>query len=401
VENPYGIEKLIVVPPRNGPPIGKPVAVRVVAEDYDRAKQVAASMKVELSSMPGVFNIEDNMPLGRRELRVGLDDFRASLHGVSFDRVGIALRGANDGLVSSTYKDPLSDEDVDIRVLLRKEQRATAGDLIDVELRTPGQYRVKIEDVGTISMSRGYQRLYHFDAQRAVVVYADVDNRMATSISANEALRARFADVPLRNPGMSLAFGGEFQATNRTFEDMGRAFIVALIAIYTILAAQFRSYLQPLVVMCVIMFAYIGVIFGMYLWGYSLSMYVIYAMVGLAGIVVNDSLVLIDFVNKERERGTPALDAVLIAGHRRFRAVLLTTVTTVAGLLPMAMGLSGVSTVFGPFAAAIVAGLCVASLLTLFAVPALYLSIDTLRLNVVNRLGLGSPKSDWVVPETP
>ena len=400
-ENPYGIEKMIVVPPRNGPPIGKPVAVRVIAEDYDRAKQVAANIKLELSTMPGVFNVEDNMPLGRRELRVGLDDYRASLHGVSFDRVGIALRGANDGLVPSTYKDPLSDEDVDIRVLLREEQRASAGDLIDVELRTPGQYRVKIEDVGTVTMNRGYQRLYHFDAQRAVVVYADVDNRLATSTSANEALRARFADVPRRNPGMNLVFGGEFQATNRTFEDMGRAFIVALIAIYTILAAQFRSYLQPLVVMCVIVFAYIGVIFGMYLWGYSLSMYVIYAMVGLAGIVVNDSLVLIDFVNKERARGTPALEAVLIAGHRRFRAVLLTTVTTVAGLLPMAMGLSGVSTVFGPFAAAIVAGLCVASLLTLFAVPALYLSLDSLRAKWIARLGLGSPKADWVIPETP
>ena len=127
-------------------------------------------------------------------------------------------------------------------------------------------------------------------------------------------------------------------------------------------------------------------------------MYVMYAMVGLAGIVVNDSLVLIDFVNKERERGTPALDAVLIAGRRRFRAVLLTTVTTVAGLLPMAMGLSGVSTVFGPFAAAIVAGLCVASLLTLFAVPALYLSIESLRVRFMNRLGLGTPESDLVVP---
>ncbi len=399
-ENPAGIQKLIVVPPRNGPPIGKPVAVRIISEDYDRAKQIAANMKIELASIPGVFNIEDNTPLGRKEFRVGLDDYRASLHGISFDRVGMALRGANDGLVPSTYKDPLSDEDVDIRVLLREDQRASASDLMDVELRTPGQYRVKIEDVGTVSMSRSYQRLYHFDAQRAVVVYADVDNRKATSVSANEALRARFIDAPRQNPGLSLVFGGEYQETNRTFEDMGRAFMVALIAIYTILAAQFRSYLQPLVVMCVIVFAYIGVIVGMYLWGYSLSMYVMYAMVGLAGIVVNDSLVLIDFVNKERERGTPALDAVLIAGRRRFRAVLLTTVTTVAGLLPMAMGLSGVSTVFGPFAAAIVAGLCVASLLTLFAVPALYLSIESLRVRFMNRLGLGVPESEFVVPST-
>ena len=135
-ENPDGIQKLIVVPPRNGPPIGKPVAVRIISEDYDRAKQVAANMKIELANIPGVFNIEDNMPLGRKEFRVGLDDYRASLHGISFDRVGMALRGANDGLVPSTYKDPLSDEDVDIRVLLREDQRASAGDLIDVELRT-------------------------------------------------------------------------------------------------------------------------------------------------------------------------------------------------------------------------------------------------------------------------
>jgi HAE1 family hydrophobic/amphiphilic exporter-1 len=235
-------------------------------------------------------------------------------------------------------------------------------------------------------MSRGYQRLYHYDAQRAVVVYADVDNREASSVSANEALRARFSDVSRENPGVGLVFGGEFQATNKTFEDMGKAFMVALIAIYTILAAQFRSYLQPLVVMCVITFAYVGVIFGMYIWDYPLSMYVLYALIGLAGIVVNDSLVLIDFVNKERERGTPALEAVLIAGRRRFRAVLLTTVTTTAGLLPMAMGLSGVSTVFGPFAAALVAGLCVASGLTLFAVPALYLSVENVRTKFLARL---------------
>ena len=151
----------------------------------------------------------------------------------------------------------------------REEQRSSAADLIDVELRTPGQYNVKIGDVGTIDMSRGYQRLYHYDAQRAVVVYADVDNRLATSVSANESLRARFSDTAQQNPGMNLVFGGEYQETNQAFADMGRALIVALIAIYTILAAQFRSYIQPLVVMCVIVFAYIGVILGMYLWGYS------------------------------------------------------------------------------------------------------------------------------------
>jgi len=386
-EHPDDLEELVVVPPRNGPPIGKPVAVRVVTDDYDLAKQIAMQIKLELATLAGVYNIEDNVPFGRRELRIGLDDYRASLHGLSFDDVGVALRAANDGLVSSTFKDPHSDEDVDIRVLLREDQRTSAAELVDVEVRTPDHYTVKIGDVGTIGLTRGYQRLYHYDAQRAVVVYADVDGRAATSVSVNRHLQARFADVPLQHPEVELVFGGEFQDTNRAFEDMQRAFIVALIAIYAILAAQFRSYLQPLVVMCVIVFAYIGVVIGMVLFDYAISMYVLYAIVGLAGVVVNDSLVLIDFVNKERERGTPIMDAIRLAGQRRFRAVMLTTLTTVAGLLPMALGLSGVSTVFGPFAAAIVAGLSLASLLTLFVVPTLYVSLEQFAILIRRQRG--------------
>ncbi len=391
--HPIGIEKLIVLPPRNGPPIGKPVAVRIVSDDYDLAKLISADIQAELATLPGVYNIEDNMPYGRRELRIGLDEYRASLHGLTFEDLGLALRAANDGLVPSTFKDPYSDEDVDIRVLLREADRSSAAQLVDVELRTPERYTVKIGDVGTVDLDRSYQRLHHYDAQRAVIVYADVDGIDATSVSANQHLEARFKDIPRRYPGVTLVFGGEYQETNRAFEDMGRAFIIALIAIYAILAAQFRSYLQPLVVMCVIVFAYIGVVLGMYIWGYALSMYVIYAVVGLAGIVVNDSLVLIDFVNKEIERGTSPDRAVRIAGERRFRAILLTTLTTVAGLLPMATGISGASQVFGPFAAAIVAGLAVASGLTLFVVPTLYLSLtgaaERLRARRARRTGGG------------
>ena len=378
-ENPYGIENITVMPPRNGPPIGKPVAVRIVSEDYDLAKQIAMDMKLELSTMPGVYNIEDNMPYGRKELRIGLDEYRASLHGLTFQNLAMALRTANDGLIASTFKDPYSDEDVDIRVLLKEDQRKTAAELVDVDVRTPENYRVKVGDVGTVEMSRSYQRLYHYDAQRAVVVYADVDNQQATSVSANEALRARFANITRDHPGVSVVYGGEFQATNEAFADMGRAFIVALLAIYSILAAQFRSYLQPFIVMSVIVFSFVGVILGMYLFDYGLSMYVLYGVVGLAGVVVNNSLVMIDFTNRERARGRPALEAVQISGERRFRPVLLTTITTVAGLLPMALGLWGESLVFGPFAAAIVAGLSVASLLTLFVVPSLYISLETLK----------------------
>jgi multidrug efflux pump subunit AcrB len=350
------------------------------------AKEIAEEMKAELANTPGVFNIDDNLSLGPRELRVKLHPHRASIHGLAFEDVGVALMAANEGLVSSTFKDQITGEDVDIRVLLKEDQRRSISDLLDVSIRTPDGYRVKLGDVAKIEIERGYQEFYHYDAQRAVVVYAEVDNEQATSLSVNSEMEQKFSDLSLRYSGVDVVYGGEFQMTDDSFGQMRRAFILALIAIYGILAAQFRSYVQPILVMSVIGFSFIGVIIGIYLLDYSLSMFVIYAMVGLAGIVVNDSLVLIDFINGERARGASALDAIKTASGRRFRPILLTTVTTVTGLLPMALGISGKSVVYGPFAAAIVFGLGVASILTLFLVPSLYLSLEKARESMRARL---------------
>jgi multidrug efflux pump subunit AcrB len=384
--NPERIVALRVVPPRNGPPIGTPVAIRIQSENYAVAKEIAEEMKAELANTPGVFNIDDNLSLGPRELRVKLHPHRASIHGLAFEDVGVALMAANEGLVSSTFKDQITGEDVDIRVLLKEDQRRSISDLLDVSIRTPDGYRVKLGDVAKIEIERGYQEFYHYDAQRAVVVYAEVDNEQATSLSVNSEMEQKFSDLSLRYSGVDVVYGGEFQMTDDSFGQMRRAFILALIAIYGILAAQFRSYVQPILVMSVIGFSFIGVIIGIYLLDYSLSMFVIYAMVGLAGIVVNDSLVLIDFINGERARGASALDAIKTASGRRFRPILLTTVTTVTGLLPMALGISGKSVVYGPFAAAIVFGLGVASILTLFLVPSLYLSLEKARESMRARL---------------
>lgn len=372
------IESLLVMPPRHGPPIGKPVAIRISADDYALAKRIAAEVKAELAATEGVYNIEDNVPEGPLELHVALHEHRASLHGLAFEDVATALRAANDGLVPSTFKDPTADEDVDIRVLLAEAQRSEISDLLEVELRAPAGHLVKIGDVARIDVARGYQRLYHYDAERALVVYADVDDQAATSTSVNDAMRARFADVPERFPGVQIQFGGEDQETRRTMEDMARALGIAVLAIYAILATLFRSYIQPLVVMSVLIFAFIGVSLGLFVTGGALSMWVMYAGVGLAGIVVNDSLVLMDFVNRERARGTPVYESVRVASSRRFRPILLTTVTTIAGLLPMSLGVPAKSSVFGPFATAIVFGLSIASLLTLFLVPAIYLSLEGL-----------------------
>jgi len=377
-QEPSELERVLVFAPRNGPPVGKPVAIRVATEDWARAKQVAAVLKAELATIPGVYNIEDNLPLGPRELQIHLEEERASLHGLGFQDLGLALRAANDGLVPSTFKDPRSEEDVDIRVLLQDTQRRRVKDLLDVELRTPEGHRVPLRDVARVDLVRSYQSLHHFDGERTVTVYASVDGKTATSVSVNREMAARFADAEKRWPGVRLHFGGEFQVANESLREMGQAFLLAVLAIYAILAAQFRSALQPLVVMSVIGFAFIGVILGMWVFDYALSMSVLYAVVGLAGVVVNDSLVLLDFVNQQSGRLPHGL-AVRQACATRFRPILLTTVTTIAGLLPMALGVGGKHPIYGPFAAAIVFGLGVSTGLTLFLVPALELFLAGLR----------------------
>ena len=155
-EHPSEIETLTVRAPRNGPGIGQAVSIRIQAKDYDTAKRVAEEAKTALRSLAGVYNVEDNLPLGPRELRIRLDEQRASMHDLSFQEVGSALLAANEGLIPSTFKDPTSNEDIDIRVLLREEQRRSIEDLLDVDLRAPNGTILKLADVAEIDMSRSY-----------------------------------------------------------------------------------------------------------------------------------------------------------------------------------------------------------------------------------------------------
>jgi HAE1 family hydrophobic/amphiphilic exporter-1 len=371
-------DNVLTMPPRNGPPLGKPVAVQIKAEDYKLAKQVAREMKAFLVQQTGAFNVEDNLLPGPHEIRLNMDEARASIHGLTFDQLAVSLRGATDGLVASTFKDPAADEDVDIRVLWSDGYRRDARDLLETEVRAPAGHRVPLGDVADIDFDRGYLSLTHHDARRSVIVYADVVEGVATSESVNRALQKQFADLDERFPDVEVTYGGEFQETARAFEDLFRVFPLAILLIYIILAAQFRSYLQPLLVMTAVPFGVMGVLLGLSLFGYTFSFPIIYGIVGLSGVVVNDSLVLVAFINRARGNGVPLYEAVLDAGQKRLRPVLLTTSTTVAALLPTALGLFGRTRTFSTLAAGFASGLTLATLFTLFVVPAGYYSLGLL-----------------------
>ncbi len=389
--HPDGIAELRVAAQQDGPPIGPPVEVRIQGDDWRLGKAIASEMIAFLRTVPGVYNIEDNLKEGPPEIRLLVDEERAARQGLGFEDLGRALRGANDGLVASSLREPGRDEDVDIRVMLEPRFRRGLQDILDVELRTPAGQLLKLRDVAEVEVSRGYRTYRRYDGKRTVSVTAEVDEDRTTSLWVNTRLQAAFADIEQRHPEVEVLYGGEYQETEEAFANLGRAFPVALLAIYMILAALFRSYLQPLVVACAIPFGFVGVILGVGVMGYSVSFVLLYATIGLTGVVVNDSLVMVDFINRARAEGMPLLEAVRRSGARRFRPILLTTLTTVLALIPMALGIQGSSKTYGPFAAAIAFGLIVAMVGTLFAVPLAYSSLISLqeRLGRLRRPGGG------------
>lgn len=373
--NPDRILNLRVQAAQDGPPTGTPVEVRLLSDDYTLGKAVAGEVKAYLETIPGVYNVEDNLKLGAPEVRLRVDAERAAQHGLTFREIAQALRAANDGHIASSYREAARNEDVDIRVLLDERYRGGLSDLLDIELATPDGYLVKLRDVADVDVSRGYRAFHRYDSRRTVSVMAQVDGQLATSVSVNRELQAHFAGLEQRFPQLEVRYEGEFAESTEAFSNLIAVFPAAVVAIYMILAALFRSYLQPLVVITAVPFGFAGIVAGVAIFDYSISFMLMYAAVGLTGVIVNDSLVMVDFINRARRDGMALRDAVRQSGIRRFRPILLTTLTTVFALLPMAFGMQGSSKSYGPFAAAISFGLIIAMIGTLFVVPLSYLSL--------------------------
>ena len=215
--------------------------------------------------------------------------------------------------------------------------------------------------------------------ERAITVYASVDREKTTAFKVNQSLISAFADIESLYPGYQLDFRGVFDEITESFSELWKLFIVGLLLIYVVLGAQFKSFIQPIIIMFAVPFGMIGAMIGLLLSNATLSIVAMFGIVALAGIVVNDSIVLIDFINKYREKGYNKWYAILKGSSLRLRPIVLTTVTTIFGLIPMAIGLGGKSPIWMPMAYTIIFGLAVATLMTLFVMPGLYAITTDLR----------------------
>ncbi|MFH1733678.1 MAG: efflux RND transporter permease subunit [bacterium] len=387
-----GIELIEFAKVNTGPPLGKAVAARVQGKYYDDLEEVAELLKAELVTIDGVYDIADNYNPGKRQVRVHVDPERAALFGLSVTQVAASVAGAFDGITSSVLRD--GDDEIDIRVKFPEDQFKDVTDVTTLRFRAPDGSWVPFDNVASLTVEPGVIDIRHFEEERVITVSANVDKNKISSVEVNQALVKKFKNIEERYPRVKLAFGGEFAEFQEAFSGIFQLFLIGLGLIYVILGTQFRSFIQPLIIMAAIPFAFIGAMLGLLVGGDPFSITTLYGFVALAGIVVNNSIVMVTFINDARAAGMDRHESIIQAGTLRLRPIFLTSLTTIFGLLPMAIGLGGKSEVWAPLANTIVWGLAVSTMLTLVAIPAVYeLIVDDVGSFFRRKFGM---RNGWV-----
>ncbi len=372
-----GIEELNYITQQGGPPQGQDVEVKVKGDRFDKLTELTDMLKTELAGIDGVYDIRDDFRTGKSELRIYLKPEKAHQYGLTTFQIAQTVRIAIEGAKATTYRE--ADEAIDVVVKYEEDSLKNIVELNNLLIATPTGAIVPLKDVADITEETGYADIRRFDGERAITVYASVDRQKTTPFEVNQALMGAFANVEALYPGYKLDFRGVFDEIRESFTDLWKLFIVGLLLIYVVLGAQFKSFLQPIIIMFAVPFGMIGAMVGLLLSNATLSMVAMFGIVALSGIVVNDSIVLIDFINKYRERGYNKWYAILKGGSIRLRPIILTSLTTIFGLIPMAIGLGGKSPIWMPMAYTIIFGLAFATTMTLFVMPALYAITTDLR----------------------
>ena len=363
-----------------GPPEGKPISVKVQGRYLDRMKEAALVLQDSLRRIPGTQEVTDDFPPGKEAIRIEVDEVRAALYGFSAQDVAMNVRYAFDGVRATTFRD--GDEEVGVIVQYDRANRSTVEDVLNVQVTNASGATVALRDMVTFSIGPGRTKIKRFDRRRTIIVTGEIDEAILTLDQINGRMLEIFPSIEAQYSGVSFHIGGEFTDFLEAFDNVVTLFIVSLILMFLILGTQFNSYAQPLVILTSVPFAIIGALLGLLISGNPFSLISIFGFVALAGIVVNDAIVMVAFINRRRRAGgsvTNIWRSIVNAGRLRLRPIILTSVTTISGLLPMAIGLGGKSALWSPLANVILFGLLVSTVLTLFVIPCFMAALDDIK----------------------
>ncbi|GAB6057252.1 efflux RND transporter permease subunit [Desulfonatronum parangueonense] len=356
---------------------GANIDVQLSHADFDVLIPAAQRLKAALADYPGVSDIADNHAAGKEEITIRLRPEAATL-GLTEADLGRRVRAAFHG--AEALRLQRGRNEVKVMVRYPEDRRVSLADLEELRIIAPGGIELPLDMAAHLQRDRGYSAINRTDRKRVINVTATVDARTGNVQDILQDLRRTvLADLSADHPGLGFDLEGEERERRESFASMGQGFLMALFMIYALLAIPFRSYSQPLIVMAAIPFGIVGAIWGHMIMGINLSMLSLFGIVALSGVVVNSSLLLIDFINSGRRSGMAVRDAVLASGRRRFRPILLTSLTTFFGLMPMILERSVQAQFLIPMAVSLGFGVLFATGITLLLIPALYMVLEDWR----------------------
>jgi len=369
-----GLISVSVRQPQKAHQMGSPVEVRVKGPRFDRLAELSQEVFRVLKEIPGVEDLQSSHEIGKKELRISVDSDKAAMMGLSVGEVAMTVRTALEGTSVTTYFDHDREVDVVVRYDTSTEDRLML--LENMRLMNRRGEQVGLKEVAHLNLEPGIAEIRRKDGERIILLSADIDENISNADAIHRELMRHFSDFSSRYPGYTLEYGGDYAEMERSFHDLYLSLGMACMVIYLLLGAQFKSFVQPLIVMVTVPFAFIGVILGLVVMNLLFTITAFVSIVALAGIVVNDSLILVDFINRLRASGVSMEESIYQAGLLRMRPILLTSITTILGLLPLTLGWGGVSRMWSPMAASMCWGLGFSTILTLFVVPSLQRIVD-------------------------
>jgi hydrophobic/amphiphilic exporter-1 (mainly G- bacteria), HAE1 family len=366
-----------------GGPGGNPIEIQLKGKNLAQLEFAADELKQEIEKYPGTFDITDNFRPGKMEKRIHIKKGAKSL-GITMADIATQIRQAYYG--DEVLKIQRGKNDIKVMVRYSQKERESEASIDELRIRTRDGREIPLNQVADIEMKRGYSTIQRVDRKRIITVISDINEDIANAREIVEDLKMNYLDTLVnRFPGVTYDLEGQAKRTEESIDSLKLGFSLAAMVIFLLLASQFRSYVQPIIIMTAIPFGLIGAIIGHYFMNIDITMISIFGIVALSGIVVNDSLILIDFINSEVRKGTKVFDSVIEAGQNRFRPVLLTSVTTVAGLFPLLLETSFQAQFLIPMAVSISFGLMAATILTLVFVPSLYVIINDMVAIFISR----------------
>ena len=372
---PAGLDNLAISERQSGPP-GRDVNVRLTGDNSENLKFAAEELAQALSTLPGVLDVEDDMPWGREQLIYQTSAYGEAL-GLTTTDLGSQLRAAFDGRVAQIYQD--GRDEMEVRVQLPREQRERLSTLSRVTVRIPDGRFVSLGQVMNLDHRQGFEALRHADGKLAVEVTSALNTRVSTTAQIIESLQAEALPDIASRYNVRYSFEGRSADQRETIADMKTGLLIGLALMYVILAWVFASWSLPLIVMAIIPFSLVGALLGHWLMGLQLTVLSLFGLFGLAGIVVNNAIILVSFYNQQRQKGLGINEALNEAAVQRVRAVLLTSLTTIGGLLPLLFETSLQAQFLIPMATSIAFGLGLSTGLVLLVIPALLSWLEQFR----------------------